>query len=104
MTENLDTLVSRAVYAAALLERALHNPTGWTVSYGPHEIPMERRVTEDGVTFRGTVPETCWLDAPTNVVLRHDGQVVGVRAIDHPGDCGFDIDWSLALSTRTEVA
>lgn len=99
LVTGLETLVNRAVYSANLLERAVHEPNGWTISWGPHNVPAERHVGDDGVTFVADIEEACYL-APvaSNVVLRQGGDIVAVRAMDHPGDTGFSVSWRLAIT------
>jgi hypothetical protein len=93
----LDFAVSRAVFAARLLERAAHAKGGWTITWGPHTVEAVREETPVGITFTATFPEVCYLEPPDpNVVLRHNGEVVSIKAIDHPGDTGFTITWALA--------
>lgn len=89
-------MAAQAVYAARLFERALHDEGPWTMTWGPHEVQAERIVTEEGVEFRATFPEVCYLVPPEpNVVLRCRGEVAGVRPIEHPGDAAFAITWAL---------
>lgn len=95
---SLEMRINQALTAAHLLERALHAADGWTISYGPHTVPAERRVEDDGVVLTGRFPETCWLFEPSDaIVLSHRDVPLAVRPLGHPGDGGFDIDWSLRL-------
>lgn len=101
---DLDAMASRAVYAAHLLENAIHATDGWTISWGPHEVPAIREVLDDGVRITAIFPETCYLDrSERNAVLRLNGEVVAVRNIGHPGDTGFAITWDLASKAAETV-
>jgi hypothetical protein len=96
-TLDLERIVSKAVYVAALLERALHDEGPWTITWGPHEVEAERIVHDDGVTFSAVFPETCWIAPPEgSMALRCRGEVASVRAVDHPGDVAFAVTWDLA--------
>lgn len=86
-----------------LLEKALHDPGPWAFAWGPFVVPAEREVTATGVVLRGDYPDHCYLATPGNVVaLLCDGEVVGAKEIDHPGDGAFEVEWS--LSARIAVA
>lgn len=94
--ENLDLTVARAVFTTKLLERALHDEGPWTLSWGPFEVPIERTVTSDSVTFHAEFPEHCYLEPPLPVaVLWCDGEAVAAKTIDFPGDGGFTVEWTL---------
>ena len=96
MGEALDALAARAVYTAVLFERAVHDPGPWTVTWGPHTAEAEREITDEGVVFTATFPETCYLQPPEpNAVLRCDGHVMAIRPIQFPGDVAFAITWAI---------
>ena len=97
---DLETTVAQTVMAARLLERALHEPEGWTLALSGVEAPAERTLTDDGVTFSASLPATCWLDREDPcLVLRYRDQVLGVQPVEHPGDGGFDVEWHLSAAT-----
>jgi hypothetical protein len=99
--EPLDTLAARAVYTAGLFERAVHHPGPWTMTWGPHQVEVQRERHVDGVVFRGEFPETCWLNPPSpNVALRCDDEVMALRSIEHPGDAAFALTWALRAKVR----
>lgn len=101
-TADLETLVSQAVYAASMLERALHDTGPWTMTWGPHVVEATRTIHPTGVVFDATFPDTCWIERPApNLVLRCDGEVVAVRTITFPGDAAFAV--TLALATAAAV-
>lgn len=67
------------------------------MTWGPHKVDVERIVSDEGVEFRAQFPEACYLARPEpNVVLRCRGEMVGVRAIEFPGDAAFAVTWALA--------
>lgn len=95
---SLETRVNRALMAAHLLERVIHDPQGWAFVWGPHVIPAEREIGPDGAVLRGEFPETCWLEPlETPLLLMHEDTLLGSRMLAHPGDGGFEITWSLSL-------
>lgn len=103
MRRDIDLQVSRAIFSVKLLERALHDPGPWAFAWGPLIVPAEREVTDSGVVLRGDCPEHCLVATPGNVVaLLCNGEVVGAKEIDPPGDGGFEVEWS--LSARIAVA
>jgi hypothetical protein len=94
--ESLDIKVSKVVYAAKLLERALHDTGSWTMSWGPFEVPAVRVLDDDGVLFSAVFPEVCHLEEPSpTVLLRCDGDIVSSRDIDFPGDTSFSLLWRI---------
>ena len=98
----LDAQVSRAVLAVRLLEDLVHRPEGWTMQWGPHEVPVEREVTQESVMLRASFPDVCHLARVSDpLVLKHDGVVRSVRSDTHPGDGGFAVEW--VVSARTDV-
>lgn len=96
MSESLDALAARAVYAAGLFERALHDVGPWEITWGPHTEVAQRTLGEDGITFSARFPDTCYLHPPEpNAVLRCRGEVMAVREISFPGDSSFAVTWAL---------
>lgn len=93
-----DIAISRLLYVAHLMERAVHETQGWTIEWGPHTVPAQRVLTDAGVRFEATFPEICYLTPmPPNATLRFNGETVAIRALDHPGDCAFALSWALDL-------
>ena len=100
MDKNLDYTVSRAVFGARVLERALHGKGVWTLAWGPLEVPVERTIVDDGVTFTAHFPEVCHLEPPYPVaLLKVDGEVISAKTIEHPGEGPFMVEWTM----RTRV-
>lgn len=92
------------MYAAALFERAVHDPGPWTVTWGPHEVDVVRRKTADGIVFEATFPEACYIETPEpNAALRCRGEVMAIRAIDFPGDTRFMVTWELVAKRLVGV-
>lgn len=103
-TAELEQIVSRAVYSAALLERALHDRGPWTMKWGPVEVVAQRTLHDGGVSFTAEFPEACWITRPEpNVTLRCRDEVVAVRVVEHPGDAAFAVTWDLAASSIVPV-
>jgi len=101
----LEFQAAQALMAARLMEDALYATGTWTMRWGPFEVPAERVVSEDGVVFSSTFPEMCWIEPPEcGVVLLLDGEVRGIRRIDHPGDSMFVVTWDVILSTPESVS
>lgn len=93
---DLELVAAQALFAARLLERAVHDEGPWTMRWGTIEVPATRTVTEAGVVFEAEFPQLCYLEPPgPNVLLLCRGEVGGIRAVDHPGDTAFVIVWSL---------
>lgn len=95
---SLEQRISSVALAVRTVERAFHDPLGWSFRWGPHVLPATVVATERGVTFSAEVPEMCYLtpvDEP--VTLWHRDDMLGARQITHPGDAAFGIDWELSL-------
>lgn len=97
---------AQALFAARMLEMAVHHKGPWTFKWGEIEIPAERTVTIDGVVFTGQFPDVCYLKRPEgSLLLLCEGVFVGMRSpeeFEHPGDTGFTVTWKV-LSRRDRV-
>lgn len=103
-TAELEQIVSRAVYSAALLERAVHDRGPWTMKWGPLEVVAKRTVHPGGVSFEAVFPEACWIAPPEpNITLLCRGEFVAMRAVAHPGDTAFAVTWDLAATVPARV-
>lgn len=104
---SIDLDVAQALFAARMLEAAVHDPGPWSFRWGGIEVPAERTLTDEGVVFTGRFPDVCWIQRPTDgLVILCNGVVMGMRRIDeveHPGDTGFTVTWSV-LARRARVA
>ena len=98
MYPEIELDASQALFAARMLEAAVHDPGPWTFQWGSIEIPAERTITPEGVTFTGTFPDVCYLRRPEGgLLIRCAGAVMGIRRVDdqHPGDTSFVVTWSV---------
>lgn len=97
---------AQALFAARMLEAAVHHPGPWTLKWGDIEVPAERAVTSEGIVFTGEFPSVCYLRRPEgSLEIRCEGIVMGMRAaeeFEHPGDTGFIVKWAV-LTRRTRV-
>lgn len=100
----LELQASQALFDARLLADAVHAPGTWSMRWGTVEVPAERAFSEVGVSFVATFPEICWLNPPAEgVLLLLDGEIRGMRRIDHPGDTMFVIRWDVTMAERESV-
>lgn len=101
---DLELGAAQALFAARLLELAVHHEGPWTFKWGEIEIPAIKTLTDDGVSFVGHFPEVCYLRRPEgSLELRCEGMVLGMRApeeFEHPGDTGFMVAWDVLSMTR----
>lgn len=90
---------AQALFAARMLEAAVHDAGPWTFRWGGIEVPAERTLTDEGVVFTGRFPDVCWLRRPTDgLTILCDGTVMGMRRVEeteHPGDTAFVITWAV---------
>ena len=97
---------AQALFAARMLEAAVHDPGPWSFRWGGIEVPAERTLTDEGVVFTGSFPDVCWIERPTEgLEIRCAGEVMGMRRVDeveHPGDTGFVVTWSV-IARRARV-
>lgn len=89
----LEKAVATALYAAAVLERALHEPEGWELALGDVHVPAVRTVEHNGIVFRSVIP-----DMPADaemLVLLHRGELKAVRPVESfdrgPQDVVFEL-------------
>jgi hypothetical protein len=95
---------AQALFAARMLEAAVHHPGPWTFSWGGFEVPATKTITDDGVVFIGQFPDHCWLDRPKDgLLILCEGQIMGIRRMDHPGDTGFVVTWEVISRHRPTV-
>lgn len=98
MSDKLDFAVAQALFKARQVERALHDAGPWTMQWGGRSVPACRLIGKSEITFLAHFPEHCFLVEPDpTVLLLCDGEEVGSRPIDFPGDQGFQIEWRLAV-------
>lgn len=97
---------AQALFAARMLEAAVHDDGPWTFRWGGIEVPATKEITEDGVVFVGVFPDVCYLSPPDGgLALLCDGTVMGIRQIkegEHPGDTRFVVTWAV-LSRHDRV-
>lgn len=95
---------AQALFAARMLEAAVHHPGPWTFKWGEIEVPAEKTFTDEGVVFAGEFPSVCYLRRPEgSLEIRCEGIVMGMRSVEefeHPGDTGFTVTW--AVLTRRQ--
>jgi hypothetical protein len=102
---NLELDAAQALFAARMLEAAVHHPGPWAFRWGGIEVPATKTITERGVTFTGAFPDVCYLHPPQDgLLILCEGTVMGMRRmdLDHPGDTGFLVTWDV-LSHRSGV-
>lgn len=97
---------AQALFAARMLEAAVHHPGPWTFKWGEIEVNATKHFTDDGVVFNGVFPDVCYLRRPeSSLEIRCDGIVMGMRSVkefEHPGDTGFVVTWAV-LTRRDRV-
>lgn len=94
----LDFAVAQATFRARQMEKALHDRGPWTISWGPFEMPACRLIGEREIRFLAHFPAHCYLEPVSEpAVLKCRGEIVGTKAIEHPGDGEFELAWSLAI-------
>ena len=92
----LDAQVAQVVFAAHLLEKAVHEQTRWTMTYGGRTVPAVHTLIEHGACLTGTFSDHCHLSVPDpRITLEFEGEVVGVKAIIFPGDGCFEVSWAI---------
>ena len=94
MDAHIEARVSQAVFAASLIERALHSKGVWEMRCGDIVVPVERDLSTGSIVFRGHFPEHCWIVRPAPLVLMEDGVERLVRECE-PSDAGFQVNWGL---------
>jgi hypothetical protein len=93
---SLDLAVARALHGVKLLERAVHEPNGWSIEVGGLRAPAAREVRGDRVVFRTALPELPFRSTPDTVTLLHDGEPLAVREYDVETE-GRRVLWALQL-------
>lgn len=96
---DLELDAAQALFAARMLEAAVHHPGPWTMNLDGVEVEATKEISANGVVFTASFPEICHLEKPQgNLTISCDGVVMGMRRVspdDHPGDTGFLLTWSV---------
>lgn len=107
---SIDQMVSAAVAGAHLLEKAVHEPDGWQIGWGPFRVPAMRVVHEDRVVFHASVPSSFGAYEPL-VALYNGDELQSVRLIPKTdpdgrktGSVPFEIAWELAVGQQPIAA
>lgn len=97
MTTMLDTIASRAVYAARLFERAVHDPGPWAIECRGVRFSAERIPGETEVRFSAELPfsET----GTERIALYCRDELVSVRevVVSETFPEGLSVDWTVEL-------
>lgn len=97
---------AQALFAARMLEAAVHHKGPWTFKWGEVEVPATKTFTDEGVVFTGRFPDVCYLRRPEGgLLICCEGVVMGLRRpeeFEHPGDTGFTVTWAV-LATHEGV-
>ena len=112
MDQTMELQLSKALTRAHLMEAVLHGSGKWEMSLGSWGVRQDdlvvsarRAVGPDEAAIEADFPAHCWLgERPTVLTLLLDGEMVGVRAINHPGDGSFTVSWTFALQVLEEAA
>ena len=112
MDQTMELQLSKALTRAHLMETVLHGRGKWEMSLGSWGVettdlvvPARRSIDPDSVSVVAVFPAHCWLgERPTVLTLWLEGEMVGVRAITHPGDGGFEVSWSFAIEVLEQAA
>jgi hypothetical protein len=94
----LDFAVAQAAFRARQMERALHDPGPWTISWGDCEVPASRLIGRNRIVFLAHFPARCHLAVPEPLaILQCAGDLIGTQEIEFPGDGEFELEWTLAI-------
>lgn len=106
MSPEIELDAAQALFAARMLEAAVHDPGPWTFKWGEVEVSATKVFTDTGVVFTGRFPDICYLRRPEgSLTILCDGVVMGMRhpdEMEHPGDTGFEVSWTV-ISRRDRV-
>lgn len=94
---SLDLAVARAIHANHVLERALHEPRGWTIALGSMHLPVVREVFSTGVSFTTHLPALELIQS-LPLGLYHRGVLQDCREA-RPGEDLSEVVWELALTS-----
>lgn len=100
----LDHAVSRAVFLAHVLERAIHDPGPWFLDLSGWLAPADRDVTENGVVFSAHFSGPHENEPLVLSLIHMDGTVVVSKPIEVTAAAGFfAVDYELALPTEVRA-
>lgn len=86
-----------------VMDRALHDPTPWTATWGALSVAASRRVEGDSIVIDASFPAACHFARPDPVVVVESGvEVLMVAGLDSdPGDGGFVFTTRLTAEIET---
>lgn len=100
----LDEALSQALHAIRLMERALHDRSPMFARFGDLEVPVRRASSEGELALLADFPAHCHLVRPESIIyLICEGEIIGAREIEDPGDGPFEVEWKFSLAAHVEV-
>ena len=106
MTNVLDLQVGAALSRLRLIERALHDDTGfWEMEYNGIKVPVVRFSREDRVSLVAHFPAMCVLGSPQQALgLYIDGELFRMLPLEKPLDeAGCEVWYDLVLESSVPV-
>ncbi len=94
---SLESLVQQRLMRLRMIERALNEPTGWTMRVAGTEVEATVEVTHDAMTFTALVPPMCTVgeDLPIATICKDGEPAYAVNLDGHLGENGTEVSFSL---------
>jgi hypothetical protein len=96
--------VNRNLMALRLIERAMHEPTGWTVRYGGITVPVQVIVSDAGVTFWAAIPAGLGDRTAVGAAICHNNQMLWAILVVAPGEAAFEIEVTITATSEATAA
>ena len=96
-------ILNQHLTALRLVERALHDPAGWTFRMGEHVTDVQVTISDFGVSFWGLLP------APGATVVAidvlHRNELVWARVVEVPDPAGrIEVEWVFGIEQMSALA
>lgn len=96
----LEHSIKRSQLALAVVERAMKDPTGWTIGSGAVMCDAQVIVGDEGVTFWARFPAGIGDRRATRAVVAQHGEACWVAHIHPPAEGAFEVEVSLLVATQ----
>lgn len=100
---DIQLILNQHLTALRLVERAMHDPSGWTFRMGEHTTNAQVTVSDFGVSFWGLLP------APGATVVAidvlHRDELVWARVVEVPDPAGrIEVEWTWAVEQMSALS
>ncbi len=96
---SLESLVQQRLMRLRAVERALHDPHGWTLRCDGGEAPVEVTRGEESILFSASLPPMCSVgdEFPLAYFCKDGEPVYAIRLDTHLGEAGTEVSFEITF-------